>query len=126
MASTPASTTSAPTPTATIALLLAASADEASVAGTKEGVGPAGATYGLAKHPGKVAVPVPGRTVAFGLAGRGVDAGGELRPRREVGGGGESGHVEADLGDDDRGRDRPDPGSIEPGDRASERGQLDW
>jgi hypothetical protein len=36
--------------------------------------------------------------------------------------GGKSGHVEADLGDDDGGRGRPDSGDlIEPGDRVSER-----
>ena len=51
--------------------------------------------------------------------------GGELGPRRQVGGGGESGHVETDLGDDDGGRGRPDPGDlIEPGYRVSERGQM--
>ena len=38
---------------------------------------------------------------------------------------GKPGHVEANLGDDDRGRGRPDPGDlIEPGDRISERGQV--
>ena len=40
-------------------------------------------------------------------------------------GGGEPGHVETDLGDDDRGRGRPDPGDLlETGDRVSERGQV--
>jgi hypothetical protein len=42
-----------------------------------------------------------------------------------VAGGGEPGHVGADLGDDDRGRGRSDPGDlVEPGDRVIERGQV--
>ena len=39
--------------------------------------------------------------------------------------GGEPAHVQADLGDDDRGHIRPDPRDlIKPGDRVSERGQM--
>ena len=42
-----------------------------------------------------------------------------------MGRGGESGHVETDLSDDDGGRGRPDPGNlIEPVGRISERGQV--
>ena len=42
-----------------------------------------------------------------------------------MGGGGESGHVDPDLGDDDRGRGWPDPGDlIKPGGRVTERGQV--
>jgi len=40
-------------------------------------------------------------------------------------GGGEPGHVDADLGDDDRGRDSSDPGDLlKPGGRVTERGQV--
>src|SRR3712207_49219 len=53
--------------------VLASSADEASVASTEEGVCPARSGHGLAEDPGEVAVAVPGRPVALGLAGRGGD-----------------------------------------------------
>ena len=110
-------------PTATMAFLLAAAAGDAPVAFAEEGVGPAGADGGLAEDAGQVAVAVPGRAVALLLAGGVVDAGCELRPGHQVPGGGEAGHVHPDLGDDDRGGDRPDAGDlIQPCRRRGERG----
>jgi hypothetical protein len=48
--------------------------------------------------------------------------GANLGPRGQVGGGEEPAHVKADLGDDDGGRGRSDPGDlIEPGDRLTEK-----
>ena len=46
-------------------------------------------------------------------------------PTTSGGRGWESAHVETDLGDDDGGRGRSDPGDlIEPGDRVTKRAQL--
>src|ERR687888_47285 len=58
-----------------------------------------------------------GGGVGGGGAGGGWAGGG--------GGGGEAGHVQADLGDEDRGGGRSDPGDlIEAGHRVGERGQV--
>ena len=69
-------------PTATMAFFLPRRRASASVAGAEEGVGLAGADGGLAEDPGEVAVAVPGRAVAFGLAGGGVDRRARTSPRR--------------------------------------------
>ena len=104
---------------------LAASSGDAPVAFAEEGVGSCGAYGRLAEDAGQVAVAVPGGAVALGLAGRGADAGGELRPRTQVPRGGEPGHVHPDLGDDHGGGDRPDAGDlIQACRRRRERGQI--
>ena len=83
---------------------------DASVAFAEEGVGSAGDGGGLAEDPGQVAVAVPGGAVALLLPAEDLMPGRELRPRAQVPGGREPGHVDADLGDDDRGGDRADAG----------------
>lgn len=59
---------------------LASSSGDAPVAFTEEGARAADADCGFAEDAGEVAVAVSGGAVAFGFAGRGVDARGELRP----------------------------------------------
>lgn len=106
-------------------LLLPATPRDPAVALAEEGIGAAGDGRGLAEDPGEVPVAVAGGPVALVLAGRGLDARGELRPRAQVPSGGEPGHVDTDLGDDHRSRDRSDPGNlIEPLHRKVERGQV--
>jgi len=106
-------------------LLLPAASCDPAVPLAEEGVGAARDGRGLTEDPCEVPVAVAGGPVALVLAGRGLDARGELRPRAQVPSGGEPGHVEADLGDDDRCRDRSNPGDlIEPLHRKLERGQV--
>ena len=93
-------------PTATMALLRAAAAGDPPVALAEEGVGPGGSDGGLAEDAGQVGVAVAGGAVAFLLPGGFLDAWRVLRPGDQVAGGGEPGHVQADLGDDDRGARR--------------------
>ena len=82
--------------------------DEAPVALAEEGVGLRGGSGGLAEDALEVGVALAG--LAGAASGAGLDrARRELRPRDEVAGGRELGHVEADLGDDDLGGVGPMP-----------------
>src|ERR1700758_1585525 len=89
---------------------LAAPLGDAPISFAQEGVGSAGDDRGLAEGAGQVAVDVPGGSVAFGLAGGTVDAGGKLGPRTQVPRGREPRHIQPDLGDDGAGRDWSDAG----------------
>src|SRR5487761_1363674 len=78
--------------------LFAAAAGEPVVAGAQEGLGPGGADAGLAEgagDPGAALAGGPWLVLAGGLPGPGR----VLGPRDQVAGGGEAGHVHADLGD---------------------------
>src|SRR5262249_39150174 len=103
-------------------LELAAALDQAAVAFAEEGAGLAGGGRGVAEDAFEVGV-------AFGdPAGLGAVAGldgarAEPGPGDQVGGGGEAGHVEADLGDDDVGGVPGDAGDLgEPVDGGQGRG----
>ena len=72
--------------------------------------GAAGADAGLAEGSGQVAVAAAGGVAALALAAGPGDLGTPFRPGDQVGGGGEDGHVDADLGDDVLGGD--DPGAV--------------
>jgi len=61
-------------------LLLPATPRDPAVALAEEGVGAAGDGRGLAEDPCEIPVAVAGGPVALVLAGRGLDARGELRP----------------------------------------------
>jgi len=82
--------------------LLAAAVGDPPVPFTQECVGAADPDGGLAERPGQVPVAFAGAAVALLPAGGFRDPGGEPGPRRQVRGGGEPGHVQADLGDDRR------------------------
>ncbi len=92
--------------------LLAAAPRDAPVAFAEEGVGAPGGHGGLPEDSGEVAVAVSGAALAFVLARGLLNPRGEAGLRAQVGGGGEPGHVQPDLGDH-RGRtDGPETGDL--------------
>src|SRR5262249_58844266 len=87
------------------------SLDDPRVAGGQEGAGAGGGYGGFAEgaaEPGVAFAGGGGFTAAGGLAGFGR----ELGPGDQVAGGGEAGHVGADLGDDLLSADDADPGDL--------------
>ena len=103
----------------------AAAAGDPPVFLAEEGVGLGGARGGVAQYGGQVGVAVPGGALAFLLARRLADAGGQPGPGGQMPGGGEPGHVGADLSEDHVRAGQADPGDlIELGDRGRERGGL--
>src|SRR5215475_4867751 len=90
---------------------LAAAAGDPPVALAGEGAGAGGRGGGLAEDGLEVGVAfagLPGPVLRPGLDG----ARAQLGPRHQVAGGGEAGHVQADLGDDALGGGAADPGDL--------------
>ena len=91
----------------------------------EEGVGLGGARGGVAQHGGQVGVAVAGGALAFLLPRGFLDARGQPGPGGQVPGGGEAGHVGADLGEDHIRAGQADAGDlIQAGHRVGERGGL--
>ena len=90
---------------------LAAAFDDASVAFAEEGLGLGGRGGGLAEDAFEVGVALAG--LAAAQRGAGLDgAWGQFRPGGQVPGGGETGHVRPDLGQDDLCSAHVDPGDL--------------
>jgi hypothetical protein len=91
--------------------LFADAAHQAPVALAEEGVGLRGGGCDLAEDAFQVGVALAGAARAG--AGPGLDgARRQAGPRHQVCGGGELGHVQADLGDDDLGGEQTDTGDL--------------
>src|SRR6266704_4160898 len=90
---------------------LAAAAGDAGVPLAEEGGGAGGADGGLPG--GGAGVAVAFLLLALAVAGSGLTGGpAQPHPGDQVGGGGEGGHVQADLGDDHDGQHQADDGDI--------------
>ena len=98
--------------TATMAFFAAAAVGDPPVALAGEAGCPGCRDGGLAEDAGEVELPCPVEALPFLFPGGFRLPGRELRPRGQVPGGGESSHVGADLGDDDRGGGASDTGNL--------------
>ena len=106
-----------------LGLGLAPAFGQAAVAGAEACLGPPGGDGGLAEHTGHVTVALAPGVAALSLAGGLLHLGAVLRPRHQVGGGGEHAHVYPDLGDQVLGGGAAQPGdAVELGHLALKRG----